>query len=77
MSPTSTTSTALARIRSRSATAATMCQQGRPMSPPPSTRMVSTDSSLYSPLTSIKPAVVRCFCKAYGNCACCWQRSDC
>ena len=49
MSPMSTISTAQARIHSRSATAGTMCQQGRPMSPPPSTHTVSIEPSLHPP----------------------------
>lgn len=49
MNPMSTTSTAQARIPLRLATAVTMCQQGRPMSPPPSTHTVSIEPSLHPP----------------------------
>ena len=63
MSPMSTTSMAQARIHLHSATAGTMCQQGRQTSPPPSTHTVSTRSAPCFAPTIIKHAAARCFCK--------------
>ena len=49
MCPMSTTSMAQDRIRLRSATAATMCRQGRQTSPPPAMRTVGIEPSLHPP----------------------------